>query len=476
MPVLPPSNPLQKKVTWLELFFDLIFALALAMSAKPLEHVTDFSGASWLAIGEFTLLFIFLMMFWYRHMVLVNRFEHSSFLFTLLTLLIGFFVIAFTQFIRIWKIDAVLGGFLATITLFLLMLSLAGLYFISSLRIGTGGEAAGEKTWARAHAKHMLFEAAAYLLGILFVPWMRPYWFIIVWLYFNRYPFETWLNPKKQSTLDPALINVPPIKAPHMAERIGLFALLVYGLVMVLAATPILNLETINSVEGVLSPIVNFGTVFFFIMIIWYLHYRMVEIAQPKTNQFTVMTFVILGLLVATTHFIRIMLEFPSDFVGTMFAIFSGLMISVIAVSYWNVKTMAGVPPTDQLQVAFRQWAMILYAAAGGFFASTLFQTPVREIIWKVITLIIFLVLLFDRRLTLYYSKSMDAKKFKKFLDNQTVTGITLVVLGIIVFFVVTAMMQKSIASWWLVAWIVPLFVGIVVLLNHWLHTRIRPN
>ena len=36
----------RKKVSWLELFFDLIFALALAMSAKPLEHISDFSWAS----------------------------------------------------------------------------------------------------------------------------------------------------------------------------------------------------------------------------------------------------------------------------------------------------------------------------------------------------------------------------------------------------------------------------------------------
>ena len=73
----------KKKVTWLELFFDLIFALALAMSAKPLEHISDFSWTSFLGLAEFLLIFFFLIMFWYRHMVLMNRFDHTSFLTTL---------------------------------------------------------------------------------------------------------------------------------------------------------------------------------------------------------------------------------------------------------------------------------------------------------------------------------------------------------------------------------------------------------
>ena len=65
MPSFDPSkgaaNPAiyKKKVTWLELFFDLVFALALAMSAKPLEHITGFDKSAMLGLGQFILMFIF---------------------------------------------------------------------------------------------------------------------------------------------------------------------------------------------------------------------------------------------------------------------------------------------------------------------------------------------------------------------------------------------------------------------------------
>lgn len=477
MPFLAPNNPnAPKKVTWLELFFDLIFALALAISAKPLEHVSDFSTSSLIGLGEFILIFVFLIMFWYRHMVLVNRFDHSSFLFALITLLIGFLVVAFTQFLRMWRIEPELGSFLATITLFLLVISIATLYFISSVKGLAGTESAGEKTWTRATSKHMLWEALCYLPALLVTPGIRPFWFIVVFIYFNRYPFETYFNPKKQTTLNPALINLPAENVAHKSERIGLFALLVYGLVIVLAATPLLTINHGASVEEVLGPVIVFGKVFFFISIIWYLHYRLIEIVQPKTNQFTVMTFFSLGLLVAATHFIRIMLEHPSNFVSAIFAVCSSLLLTISATEYWNVKTIAGIPPTAVLFNAFRQWSYLLYAAAAAFFASIFFQSPIREAIWKITIIIAFIVLMFDKRLTLSYSKSMAARKFQKIFDNQTVTGITFVVLGLIIFFILTALLGKAIASWWIIIWLTPLIIGFFMIINHWLHARIRPN
>jgi len=472
MPVLPPTNPNIKKVTWLELFFDLIFALALAMASKPLEHVSDFSGSSFLSLGQFILVFMFLIMFWYRHMVLVNRFEHSSFFFAVLTLFIGFLIIAFTQFLTIWRLQPDLGSFLATLTISLATISVAALYYLSSF--GIGSELASEKTWAKISARHMLWEALGYLAALIITPGLRPYAFIIVFLYFHRYPFETYINPKKVSTLHPALVNLPPEKADHKTERIGLFALLVYGLVIVLAATPLLQINS-RSVAGILDPILNFGMVFFFISIIWYLQYRLIEIAKPKFNQFTVLTFIGLGLLVATTQFIRLMLEQPSNIGSILFAVSAGLLITTIAISFWNVKLMGGIA-TDTTLAAFTQWSYLLFAVATAFFVSTFFQSPVRETIWKFAIIPLVIVLLFDRRLNLYYSKSQDAKKIIRFFDNQTVAGITFLIIGGITFFIVNVLLRKSIASLWIMTWFVPAVVGLFILLNHWMHTRIKKN
>ena len=129
-----------KKVTWLELFFDVIFALALAMSAKPLEGMGESSTNIFSAFAQFILVYLFLIIFWYKHMVLINRFKRSSFLSEVITLFVGFLVIIFTQFIRIWTVNAKLGSYLATIAIFLIAISIAFLYFLFSLRMMDGGE------------------------------------------------------------------------------------------------------------------------------------------------------------------------------------------------------------------------------------------------------------------------------------------------------------------------------------------------
>jgi len=465
-------NIYKKKVTWLELFFDLIFALALDMSAQPLEHIRDFSWTALKELALFVFIFVFLIMFWYRHMVLMNRFDHTSFLTTLITMFIGFTVIAFTQFIRIWRIDAASGSFLATIAMSLSVFSIAVLYFIFSKRIVHGGE--NEKKWAAASAKHMFLESLFYFIVLVLTPALRPFGLMIVFIYFNRYPFETYINPKKKTTLPPELVNLPPEQAAHKTERIGLFSLLIFGLVIILASGPMLEIDHFSSIDEILGPMITFGKILLLISIIWYIYYRLFEVAEPKGNQFTVITFISLALLVATTNFIRIMLANPSDFAEIIFSISAGLLFTSIAIAFWNVKMMMGQNLNENILVAFKQWAFMLYAAAAAFFVSTLFSSAVRERIWEGILIVIFIIVLIDRRLRVSYYMGTRETKITKFLDNQTATGFTVIVLGLIIFFVITALLSKPIASPWALVWAVPILIGLFVLLNHWLHTRIK--
>jgi low temperature requirement protein LtrA len=481
MPSMDPSLTAKrpevhkKQVTWLELFFDLIFALALAMSVMPLEDINDFSAKTWYSFGQFLLMYIFLIMFWYKHMVLINRFDHNSFLTTIMTLFIGFLVIAFTQFIRIWRLDAELGSFLATITISLLMISIAGLYFMFTLKFIRGGE--NEKRWARASAKYMFFTSIGFFAALLATPSWRPYIFIIVFLYFNRYPFANWINPKAPNTLPAELQNVPPEQPMHKAERIGLFSLLIYGLLLVLAAGPLVEIDNITSVQAILDPIIMFGKVFLFISVIWYLHYRLFEMIGPKGHQFTTLTFVTLALIVADTQFIRIIFVHPSENLYIFFAITTGLIFSVLATAFWNVRTMAAIPMSDTLLTTFKQWAYLLYASATAFFVSPLFiNTGFTTTIWEVVMLVVSIALLIERRLNISYYMGTVVKKNVKFFDNQTVSGLTFMVIGVITFFVLTALLRKPIASIWVVAWVVPFVAGFFIILNHWLHNRIKPN
>ncbi|MBD3354624.1 hypothetical protein GF361_01405 [Candidatus Woesearchaeota archaeon] len=464
-----------KKVSWLELFFDLLFALALAMSAKGLEHVHNSEMSPWMAFTQFILIFVFLIIFWYRHMALVNRFKRSSFLSEIITLFIGFLVIVFTQFIRIWKVNPVVGSYLATITIFLIALSTAFLYFFFSFRITGGGE--NEKKWARASAKNMLWESIGYFSALIATPAIRPFWFIIVFIYFNRYPFITWINPKAKPNIPPELQNVPQENIPHKSERIGLFSLLVYGLLMVLAATPLMEID-LSSSEGILIPILMFGKLLFFISVVWYIHYRLFELAQPKGHQFTAMNFIILALLVAATQFIRILLVDPSIFVSVVFAVTTGLLLSVMGTIYWNIKRMAGNPPSDPLMMAFRRWAYFLYIAATAFFVSVVFfkQQYIMQLIWEGILVIAFLGLLLDRGLNANYYMGSRLKVKRKILDHPTVSGLSFIFIGILIFFILTILLGKPLASWWIFVWIAPTVIGFFMLLNHWLFKRIKPN
>ncbi|MBW2996108.1 low temperature requirement protein A [Candidatus Woesearchaeota archaeon] len=462
-----------KKVTWLELFFDIIFALALAMSARPLENVGDGITNTWSALAQFVLVYFFLIVFWYKHLALVNRFKRSTFLAEVITLFIGFLVIVFTQFIRIWRVNAALGSYLATIAIFLIALSTACLYFLSGLKISDGGE--NEKKWARASAKHMLFESLGYLTALIATPAIRPFWFIAVFIYFNRYAFMMWINPKAKPDLPPELQNIPIENIPHKAERMGLFSLLVYGLIVGLSAIPLMDID-ISSADGILGPITLFGKMLIFIGIIWYIHYRLYNLAQPKGNQFTTMTFIILALLVATTQFIRIMFVNPSNFISIMFAVSAALLLGVLGTIYWNIPTMTGIAPSDPLKNAFRRWAYFLYSFSTVFFVSMFLTQVIRNLMWQGVLIIIFIGLLVDRGLNVNFYMGARAQKTRKYFDFQTSSGLSIIVIGIIIFFVTTVLLGKELASWWILLWVIPVAIGFFMILNHWLFKRIRAN
>ncbi|MBR9691734.1 hypothetical protein GOV06_03015 [Candidatus Woesearchaeota archaeon] len=463
-----------KKVTWLELFFDLIFALALAMSAKPLESIGEGTAKPWLAFAQFILIFVFLIIFWYRHMALINRFKRSSFLTEVVTLFIGFLVIVFTQFIRIWGANPSIGSYLATITIFLISLSTACLYFMFSFRFMDGGE--NEKKWARASAKNMTWESVGYFTALIATPAIRPFWFVAVFIYFNRYAFLTWINPKAKPNLPPELQNVPPENVPHKTERLGLFSLLVYGLIIALAASPLMEID-VSSAEGILDPISTFGQLLFFIGIIWYIHYRLYDVSQPKGHQFTTMNFITLALLVADTQFIRILLTKPSTFISITFAVCTGLLLSLLGTIYFNIERMTGIPPSEDIKVALKRWAYLLYIFATAFFASIVFykQPQIMTLIWRTVLGVTFIGLLIDRGLSSSFYMGSRLMKNRKYLDSQTLSGFSLIVIGLITFFVITVLLSKPLASLWIIIWIAPIVIGFFLLLNHWLFKRIKP-
>jgi low temperature requirement protein LtrA len=71
-----------RKVTWLELFFDLVFAAAVAQAASPLR--SDYSIAG---LGRFVILFVLIWWAWTGHAVFSTRFDTDDAVQRALTLL-----------------------------------------------------------------------------------------------------------------------------------------------------------------------------------------------------------------------------------------------------------------------------------------------------------------------------------------------------------------------------------------------------
>src|SRR5215471_19588908 len=77
-----------RKVTWLELFFDLIFVAAVAQVAEPLRHEYSLVG-----LVRFTPLFILIWWAWTGHTVFSTRFDTDDLVQRALTL-VQMFVVA----------------------------------------------------------------------------------------------------------------------------------------------------------------------------------------------------------------------------------------------------------------------------------------------------------------------------------------------------------------------------------------------
>lgn len=71
-----------RKVTWLELFFDLVFVAAVSQVGQPFEH--DYSLAG---LGRYAMLFVLIWWAWHGHTTFATRFDTDDVLQRLLTLL-----------------------------------------------------------------------------------------------------------------------------------------------------------------------------------------------------------------------------------------------------------------------------------------------------------------------------------------------------------------------------------------------------
>ena len=193
-----------RKVSWLELFFDLIFVAAVAQVAEPLREHYSLSG-----VLRFATLFALIWWAWTGYTVFATRFDADDGVQRLLTLVQMFVVAAMAANAEDELHSRSSAGFMAAYAV--LRLVLVTQYFrarhlpdakplTSRYIVGHGGAAVIwlASAFVPAPARYALW-ASAFVLD-LGTPWLAL----------------------------PHTVNVPP-DAAHLAERFGLFTLILLG-------------------------------------------------------------------------------------------------------------------------------------------------------------------------------------------------------------------------------------------------------
>jgi low temperature requirement protein LtrA len=236
-----------RRATWLELFFDLIFVVALSDAGEILSE----THGGHIAIGQFlhfVLVFLPLWWIWAGHTIYANRFDTDSRQHRLSTLLIMFLMILISAQILgardhvdyAWAVACYCGA----------RLIIAAMYFVSKRKHHDRGG------FATQVGTVFSIGAAISLSSIL----LQPPWSYLV--FYAGIAFDM----AALMLLNQRLTVVPP-HTPHLVERVGLLTIIMLG-------------ESVLSISAALADITwNQSNVvaavsgFIMVSAIWWIYY-----------------------------------------------------------------------------------------------------------------------------------------------------------------------------------------------------------
>jgi low temperature requirement protein LtrA len=242
-----------RRATWLELFFDLVFVAAVAEVASPLRQ--DYSAAG---LVRFTILFVLIWWAWTGHAVFANRFEANDAAQRALTL-VQMFVVAVMAANAGDALDSrSSAGFAAAYAVLRLLLVLQ--YFRARHVRHT-------RALTTAYGTGHGIAAALWLVSAL-IPAPERYW---VWAVAFAIDLGTpWLAVRHS-------VAAPP-DAAHLPERFGLFTLILLG-ESVIAVMHGIEHQEHWSVPAASSAFSGMGIAFF----IWWWYFDRAAVTSPRT-------------------------------------------------------------------------------------------------------------------------------------------------------------------------------------------------
>ena len=197
-----------RRTTWLELFFDLIFVVAIGKVTSLLAHVPHGYLTSE-QLWKFPLVFIPLWWIWVSHTLYSNRFDTDSKPHRLATLLIMFLLVVLSVFLGL-NFDVNYPGFIVCYCAIRFIISI--MYIKSNKKHDGAGEFAAILGFG------FLAGACISLSSFLFEP---PYRYMMIYLgiLFDML-FPMFIRNKLQAI---------PIHTEHLVERTGLLTIILLG-------------------------------------------------------------------------------------------------------------------------------------------------------------------------------------------------------------------------------------------------------
>jgi len=244
----------ERHASWLELFFDLVFVLAVSQVSRVLGSETDFAG-----FLKFVVLFVAVWWSWIGYTYFVDRFETTETIFR---------VLMFSGMLGVVGLSLSLGGAfqpegslpfivcLAIVRLVLVTLYARAAYYVPLARLFCLQFIVGLST-----STVLLFSS------LLFDPPLR-YW---IWgLIFFAELLIPFINLRATRSI--------PVDRSHLPERFGLFTIIVLGEAVIATATGL------GSVRWNVATITTASLGFAMAACIWWINFDFVEDNALRSN------------------------------------------------------------------------------------------------------------------------------------------------------------------------------------------------
>ncbi|MCP4271272.1 MAG: low temperature requirement protein A [Gammaproteobacteria bacterium] len=235
-----------RQATWLELFFDLIFVVALGKVTHFLTHVHDshLDEGIW---RKFVLVFIPLWWIWVGHTVYSNRFDSDSRPHRVITLLLMFLLV---------MLSVVVSNDIAeNLTLLVVIYSMAR-FMIIGLYFSAAHQYPDKAGYARKIAIFFSIGNLISLSSILFD------FEIALFVFYSGIIFDI-----ASPVLFRKFLLSLPVDREHLVERVGLLAIILLGESMISMANSLTNVTW--DMQTIISAAVGFS----FVCMIWWIYF-----------------------------------------------------------------------------------------------------------------------------------------------------------------------------------------------------------